>query len=144
MTMPPRAPDWLPRLNAWLAAEHARRFDPVRAHCAHFVLGALEALTGVKPDEILAQLQIELPDTEEGVRALLAERGGMRGLGLALFGPDLRADGLNARRGDIAILDGDHGETLGVVEGGGVLCAASDTGLARFSLGEIKGYWSLP
>lgn len=136
-------PGWEQRLRRYLATASHWRFDLVRANCAHFSVGVIEALTAVPASDVIAASGATLPETDIGVRRVLAERGGMRGLATAVFGQAPREDVLTARFGDVAVLDGNDGETLGVVEGGGVLCVADDVGLVRVSLSEAKGYWSV-
>lgn len=138
-----RAHGWSQRLRVWLESAREWRFDAVQAHCAHFILGALAALTSESQADILLRLGVELPDTEAGVKRVLVERGGMRGLAESYFGCPARTDILNAREGDIAVLEGDDGETLGLVEGGGVLCVQATAGLARFPLSACTGCWRL-
>jgi len=136
-------PERLLLLREWLEIASQWRFDPVQAHCAHFILGALEATTGEPAAGILARLDLALPDSDVGVKRVLINRGGMRGIAESYFGCPARIDILNACEGDIVVLDGDEGETLGLVEGGGVLCVTSTTGLGRFPLSAAKGFWRL-
>lgn len=138
-----RSPGWEGRLRLFLNQAASWKFDPVRAHCAHFILGVLEAITERRAAQICDELELELPHDEAGVDTLLLARGGMRGIAKAYFGAEPRTDMLNAREGDIAVLDGERGETLGIVEGGGVLCVASDQGLMRIWLHQAKGFWVL-
>jgi hypothetical protein len=138
-----RAPEWQQRLRAFLDQAALWQYDPVSANCAHFILGAVGALAGKDPEVICRELRIALPADEAGVRELLVKRRGLRGIATAYFGGKPRGDMLNAREGDIAVLDGDDGETLGVVEGGGVLCVAADRGLLRIRLTQAKGFWAL-
>lgn len=138
-----RHPDWLPRLHVYLDGARAWQFDPVRANCGIFTLGVIEAVTCKAPAAVLEQLGLEMPDSEIGVARVLADFDGMRGLAEAYFGEPARLDILNAQRGDIAILKGDDGDTLGVVEGAGVVCISSAHGIGRFPLTEAQGFWSL-
>ncbi len=131
----------LARLRAYLETAAAWRFDPVTAHCAHFILGAIEAMTGERAQDVLSRLGIELPENAIGVARVLREHNGMRGIAESYFGAPARVDVLNARHGDIAVLEGDEGETLGIVEGGGVLCVSGTTGLTRTALDEASGFW---
>lgn len=137
-----RHPDWLPRLHAYLDGARAWQFDQVRANCAIFAMGAIEAVTGEGQAAVLERLGLEMPESEVGVARVLARFNGVRGLAEAYFGQPARQDLLNAQRGDIAILDGDDGDTMGVVEGAGVICISSAHGIARFALTDAKGFWS--
>lgn len=47
--IPPRLPDWSPRLFAYLAGVTRRPLAPGAHDCALFAAGAVEAMTGVDP-----------------------------------------------------------------------------------------------
>ena len=136
-----RLPDWLERLTLYLDGVVARPYDPVAHNCATFILDVVHAVTGETPLEVLARIKLELPDTEFGVARLLAERGGMRGIAIETFG-ELNEFVMQARRGDIALFNTGHGETLGVVENNGALCVTPE-GLWRFDLKGSMGFWRL-
>lgn len=138
-----RRQDWLDRLQAYLHSTREWHFDPVRANCAVFAMGVIEAVQGEPAAAVLERLQVDLPDTEMGVARVLASFGGVRGMAEAYCGAPARTDVLNAQRGDLAVLDGDGGDTLGVVEGGGVICVSSKAGISRFPLTDAKGFWRL-
>lgn len=138
-----RRADGIDRLAAYCAAIAGKPFHQTAHNCAIFVLGALEALTTITREEVLARIGVaEIPDTQVGVLRVLAERGGMRGLAEAFFGSPPLPPSICARRGDIAILDGDEGEVLGVVEVNGIIIL-SPLGLDRAPTSSMKGYWSL-
>jgi hypothetical protein len=137
-----RRKDWLKRLNSFLTQTSKEPYHQTTHNCAHFALGAIEAVTGEIPASVLHRLGIELPSSEIGVTRLLIERGGMRGIAETFFGGEANPCRALAQRGDIAVCDGQDGEVLGVVENCGVICLTPD-GLSRFRLSEIKGFWPL-
>jgi hypothetical protein len=133
-----RLPDWEQRLYAYLAEVRATPYHPVEHNCAHFVLGAVEAITGEDP---AAKIGITLPDTEIGVARLLVENGGMRGIAECYFGAEASPP-LLGRRGDIGITNGMEGEVLGVFDTDGLICLTPD-GIWRFNMRECLGSWRL-
>lgn len=135
-----RLPDWAERLAAYLTYVARQPWHPTGWNCAAFAIGALAAQTGAAEREVLTLAGFScLPDTEMGVKRALLERGGMRGIAVAFFKAEPKADRA-AQRGDLALLDGEDGEVLGVVDSGGVVCLTRE-GLWRFPLRDIKGYW---
>lgn len=137
-----RRSDAIERLEKYLTRISALKYDPVQHNCGTFVLGALEVMTTDSVEMILARVGVDVPVSKLGVSRVLAECGGVRGLATRCFGGPGSAAVLCARRGDVAVLDGDDGECLGVVEVGGVICLAPE-GLRRFPLSNAKGYWPL-
>lgn len=138
-----RAAGWQQRLRCFLDQAAFWKYDLVEANCGHFILGVIASVTNDEPRRICERLAIEMPTDERGVLGALAKGGGMRGLAVQYFGHEAHSDMLNAREGDVAVLDGEDGETLGLVEGGGVLCVAANGGLVRIRLDQAKGYWPL-
>lgn len=133
-----RLPDWEARFYAYLQEVRARPYDPVAHNCAHYILGAVSAITG---DDAAARLGIQLPATELGVARLLVERRGMRGIAEDYFGCAAAAP-LLGRRGDVGITTGEDGEVLGVFDSDGLICLTHE-GLWRFSMQECLGSWRL-
>lgn len=134
--------DWTERLHACLDARARMPYDPVANNCAMLVLAVIEAVTGITPAEVLAVAGVEMPGTTIGIARVLAEHGGMCGLAEVYFGKTPDPAILCAGRGDLALLDGNEGEVLGVVVNGGVI-ALTPKGLGTFPLTEAKGFWRL-
>jgi len=107
-----RRPDWRARLAAWLAAEAVRPFEYGKSDCALFAAGAVLAMTG-----------IDLADGWRGRYTTL--RGGLRVLHkaghrnhVALTAARLpEIEPGRAQVGDIAVVEGNDGPSLGVVNG---------------------------
>lgn len=137
-----RRAEWLPRLTAYLSSIRSKPFHPVTHNCAVFTLGVIEAVRGIAPDAVLCGIGLELPQTEAGVRRLLLEQGDMRGVAERFFGCPPDAAVLNARRGDIALMDGKDGDTLGVVDNGAVVILTAK-GLERHPIMRARGFWKL-
>lgn len=138
-----RHAEWGKRLTAYLHGIRATPYDPVKHNCGCFALGVIESVRGQPPGETLATLGLDaMPDTEIGVKRLLVERGDMGRIAAAFFGREPSTDVLSAQRGDIAVLPGETGDSLGVVENGAVLVLTSG-GLERHSIREAMGYWNV-
>ena len=132
-----RHPEWPARLAAYLADVQQKPYHPVTHNCAIFALGALEAVTGRERADLMGGL--ELPESEFGVARVLAECGGVRGVATRAIG-EMHAATLTAQRGDVALLDGDGGQTMGVVENGAVV-VVTPQGLVRHPLKAMLGFW---
>ncbi len=130
------------RLQQHLAAIHALPYDIVQNNCGTFILGALAAFTGQTIEQILARAGVdELPRTERDVARFVIENKDMAGVAARYFGCDPNPAMLQAHRGDIALMPGDDGnDSLGVVEGGGIIHLGVD-GLQRSSLTVGRGFW---
>jgi len=103
-----RREDWAARLAAFLAAARTRPFAWGEWDCALFALAGVESLTGAV-----------LADWWSGDARAASEALRARG-GLAAIVDELlprREVVAAARRGDVALFDGPHGDTLAVVEG---------------------------
>lgn len=136
-----RHPEWPERLTAYLSEIRSRPYHPVTHNCALFALGALQAVTGRPAQEFLQAAAMDLPDTEMGVKRAIVENGDMRAIASRALGPISKAT-LNARRGDIALMEGDGGDTLAIVENGAAL-VLTPQGIQRHPLTEALGYWNV-
>lgn len=111
MTQMKRLPDWKSRLTAYLAAIGTRPFKPGQHDCALFVAGAVETMTGDDP----ARGWRGYRSLAEGRRAL-ARRGYADQVALvASLLPEI-APAL-ARAGDVAVVAGEDGPAVGIVQG---------------------------
>lgn len=135
-----RARGWEQRLNAYLDGILRARFDRVSFNCAHFILGVVAAVENVEPRLVLERLSAAFPDTEFGVARFLKERGDMGGVAEQYFGRPMNTAMLCARRGDIVLLKGRDGDTLGVVTAGGIVYL-TDAGLWTCPITEGLGFW---
>lgn len=137
-----RQAEWLGRLTAYLTAVRSKPFHPVDHNCAVFILGVIEAVRGLKAEQLLIGVGLCLPDTEFGVKRMLVEHGDMRGIAEKFFGCPPRKDILNAARGDIVLMDGTDGDTLGVVDNGAAVILTAN-GLERHPIMQARGFWKL-
>ncbi|MEP0155254.1 hypothetical protein [Pseudophaeobacter sp.] len=131
MTPLVRFPDWQVRLAAYIYKVRSRPFRPSSHDCALFGAGAVLAQTGVdlsvgwtgyrSLDEGLGRLQdAGFDDHISLVESLLPERSP-----------------LGARVGDIAILDAEMGQSVGVVQGASVYVIGRG-GLGTVPLSQAK------
>lgn len=136
-----RHPDWAERLTAYLDSIRTTPYHPVTHNCGEFALGVVEAVTAESRESILQRAGVTMPDTEFGVTRVLAECGGMSGIVCRVFGePSDRT--LLAKRGDLAIMDGVGGHTVGVIENGAVL-GITPKGVERHPLRQALAFWSI-
>lgn len=135
-----RAPGWEERLNLFLDRNLRVKFDRVQFNCAHFILGVVAAVENIEPRAVLERLDAAFPDTDFGVTRFLKERGDMRGVAERYFGRPMSTAMLCARRGDIALLKGTEGDTLGVVTAGGIVYL-TESGLWTCPVTEGLGFW---
>jgi hypothetical protein len=99
-----RLPDWKSRLTAYLAAKAPLLIEPGVHDCALFPAGAVEAMTGV---DLAVEWRGRYTTFEEGFKALVARH-------FEEIAPAF------AWAGDLAVVDGPLGPSLGVVQGEGV------------------------
>lgn len=138
-----RHPEWGRRLTEYLHTIRQTPYDPVKHNCGCFALGVIEAVRGQPPSETLSALGIEaMPETDIGVKRLLIERGDMRNLASEFFGYPPSKGVLSANRGDIVVMPGEGGDTLGVVDNGAALVLTS-AGLERHPIRDALGYWNV-
>lgn len=106
-----RLSDWQTRLTAYLAQTEKTAFRPGRHDCALFVAGAVAAMTGV--------------DHARGWRGYRSLKSGQAKLAAAGYADHIAliASVLDecppafAQVGDLAVVDGDGGDAMGVVMG---------------------------
>jgi hypothetical protein len=110
-----RLPDWKSRLTAYLAAKAPLLIEPGVHDCALFPAGAVEAMTGV---DLAAEWRGRYTTFEEGFKALNAA-GYLDHIDLVARHFEEIAPAF-AWAGDLAVVDGPLGPSLGVVQGEGV------------------------
>lgn len=110
-----RYPDWQARLVAYLSATAALIQEPGVHDCALFPAGAVEAMTGV---DLAADWRGTYSSFEEGLNALkaagFADHIDLVARHFAEIAPAF------AQAGDLAVVDGLLGPSLGVVQGEGI------------------------
>ncbi len=115
MTPLGRLHDWQPRLRRWLGGIAGRPILPGHHDCCLFGAGAIHAQTGV---DIAAPWRGRYTTFAGGRRVL--RRAGYADH-VALIAAHLPADHVStALPGDIAIVPGEDGDAVGVVQGTGV------------------------
>ena len=121
--IPPRLPDWQPRLVAYLARVSAAPFAFGQHDCALFAAGAVEAMTGTDP---AARWRGKYATAAQGLARL-------RRVGIA-DATDLCAQlfadvpVLMAAPGDLAVIDTPDGPAMGVVQGHLIYVLSQTTG----------------
>lgn len=106
-----RYPDWRARLTLHLARVHALPFRPGRHDCALFAADCVRAMTGFDPARGL-----------RGYRTLAEghRRAQAKGFAdhVAVFAALLdECQPMMARAGDVAVVEGDFGPSVGIVQG---------------------------
>ncbi len=126
-----RLPDWRVRLTDYLNRVARLRFRPGRHDCALFAAGAVQAMTGIDPARgwrgyrTLNEGRLKLERLGYGDHIALAEAW------LPEVPPSF------GREGDIAVLDGDIDQSLGVVQGARIYVLRPG-GLGLVSLTEAQ------
>lgn len=111
--------DWHPRLCAWLRNAGSRPMQPGQHDCCLFGAGAIEAQTGI---DIAAEWRGRY-STFAGGRRILRKSGYADHV--ALIASVLPEDHISAaREGDIAIVPGEDGAAVGVIQGTAVYVLA--------------------
>lgn len=107
-----RTTGWKTRLLAYLSEVNNSTFEPGKHDCALFPAGAIAAMTGIDP----ASNWRDAYDTLAGGMRLMKKEGFDDHIGLvaSLFDEIPIAQ---ARVGDLAVVQGDFGPSLGVVQG---------------------------
>lgn len=137
LALPSRRPDWRARLTAYMAEVAARSFRPGTHDCALFAAGAVEAVTGV---DLAATWRGTYRSLAEG-RAALGARGYADHIELAAaWCPEVAPS--FAHIGDLAVLPGEDGDALGVIQGAHVY-ALRPSGLALVNRLHIKRAFSV-
>ena len=123
--------DWQAQLCRYLSDVACKPFRPGTHDCARFAAGAVEVQTGVD----LARGWQAYRTLEQGQEMLRAH--GYSGHIDLVAGLLPEVPVLRARVGDIAVLDGDLGASLGVVQGAGVF-ALTPAGIGMVPLSDAK------
>ena len=110
-----RHPDWKVQLAQYLGDVARAPFEPGVNDCALFAAGAVAAITGL---DLAAEWRGKYRSLEEGL-ALLAAAGHANHTALAAL-HFAEIDPVFAAPGDIAVVEGPHGETLGIFQGAGI------------------------
>ena len=130
-----RLPDWLDRLHAYVENVRHQPFNIIEHSCALFAAGCIEAVSGERADQVLG-VSVR---SERDVLRVLEQFAGVKGLAQRYFGSPMRPP-RTARRGDVVIRPGEHGDTLGVCMGDHALFLSRD-GLQPRRLRECAGCW---
>lgn len=106
-----RYDNWPERLNKMILISRELPFEWGKHDCCLFAAHVVKALTG----EDFTIPFIGKYATAKGAARLLKKHGGVRGIATAALGEEINP--LAAQRGDIVMIDGEHGDTLGVCIG---------------------------
>ena len=114
-----RLSGWEDRVLAVVERHRALPYAAGEADCFVLCMDAIEAMTGARP---YADVRYR---SDKGALRQLSKRGFVRlGDAIGALYPE-RPRGL-AQRGDIAVMNSDRGDTLGIVWGGVVICRIGD------------------
>lgn len=114
-----KTPGWEQRLHHYLA-NLPGGFVYGRQDCAHFVVGAIEAMTGTR----VGQELLNHYRTKTGALRLIKKHGGLPAAVCSVLGDGIAVN--YAQRGDIVYMDGD--DTIGAL---GVCLGEQSAWLAR-------------
>lgn len=127
-----RLSDWRPRLRRYLSACAGRQLVPGQHDCCLFGAGAVEAQTGV---DLAAPWRGRYTTFAGGYR-ILRKAGYADHIALiADHLPELPVAA--ARAGDIAIVPGEDGDAVGVVQGEAVYVLGRDARLALVPMAPV-------
>ena len=128
-----RLRDWAPRLLAYIQRSRSRSFAYGHLDCALFAAGAVEAMTGVDH----AARYRPYTSLADGLKLLRAEGYADH---VAPFRELLPAISVaRARHGDLAVIDGPIGRSLGVIQGASIYALTeTETALALVPLSEAR------
>lgn len=127
-----RLPDWQKRLRRYLAGVNGRPLVPGRHDCCLFGAGAVAAETGV---DLAAPWRGRYTTFAGGYRIL--RRAGHADH-VALIAAHLpEAPRLAARAGDIAVVPGEDGDAVGVVQGEAVYVLGRDGRIALVPMAPV-------
>lgn len=110
-----RHPDWKVHLAQYLGAIARAPFEPGVNDCALFAAGAVEAMTGL---DLAAGWRGKYQTLDEGLALLQASEFSDHTALAALHFAEI--DPVFAAPGDIAVVAGPQGETLGIFQGAGI------------------------
>jgi len=131
MTEWKRHPDWQQRLTDYLRAHHARPFAWGRWDCALFVAGGVRAMTGRDPMRGLRGYRT----LREGLRK--AQAAGLEDHVAAVADRFPEIHPAFAGPGDIAVVPGEPGLALGIVQGAQIY-VVGERGLGLMLLTEAR------
>jgi hypothetical protein len=129
-----RHEDWPKRLQGLINESERKPFAWGSHDCCLFAARAVEVITGI---DHAATLRGTYSTALEAARILQA-RGGVRGIATAALGDEIPC--LTAQRGDIVLIESDHGEALGVCLGADCAVPGPDS-LTRVPLLSILAAW---
>ena len=130
-----RATDWEQRLNDYLAKHGESAFQWGKLDCALFAAGAVRAMTHKDPAH---KFRGKYKTARGSVRAL--KRFGAGNLELTIADMFEECPPAFARRGDLALVDGELGVMIGVVTGD-VAVFIGDHGLERRPMAMWRRCW---
>lgn len=125
--------DWRKHLVAYVSSINRAEFKPGQHDCALFAAGAVKAMTG---ENLAKSWQGKYRSLKRG-KELLKERGFEDHIALAAsFFEEVPA--LMAQVGDIAVIEEDGEQALGVVQGAYIWVVRAESGLGRVFLSQAK------
>lgn len=131
-----RHQDWPLRLSRMVAESRTIPFAWGTHDCCLFAANVVQELTGI---DHAADLRGKYASALEATRILKA-RGGVRGAATAAFGAEINPK--LAQRGDVVLVNGDHGESLAICLG--THCAApAESGLATLPMSQAVTAWRI-
>lgn len=132
---PQRLHDWPERMNAALRRVAVQPFAWGTHDCVTFAADVAEAMLG---QDLLAPFRGRWTTEREAARVLL-ELGGMRAAVCSVLGPPL-ASHLQARRGDVVMVEQEPGRLMLAVANGSYWCAPGPHGLIVKSGCEVAAW----
>jgi len=127
-----RLPDWQPRLRSYLRGCTGRPLVPGQHDCCLFGAGAVDAQTGV---DLAAGWRGRYSTFSGGYRILRKAGYADHVALIAAHLPEVAHNA--ARAGDIAIVPGEDGDAVGVVQGEAVYVLARDARLALVPMAPV-------
>lgn len=132
-----RFDDWHQRLRAYIETTRNVPYQLPAHDCAHWVAGAIEAMTGIKLSDA------DYPyHTEAEAQQQMEKHGGLVAIFSALLGVEMRGPN-NAHQGDVVYWHPSPDiESVGICVGD-KFCLPGDTGLVFYPLHEAQGSWRI-
>ncbi len=129
-----RYQDWPERLNKIISESSKKPFAWGEHDCCLFAANVVFEITGV---DHAAELRGTYKTALQASRALKAA-GGVKGIASAALGQEINP--LTAQRGDVVLVDGEHGDTLTICMG--VNCIGpSENGLQPVPMTKAVTAW---
>lgn len=136
-----RFPDWPDRLAGAVNGGLTRAFAWGRFDCCLFACDGVAAITGVDP---AAELRGRYTTQLGAARVLKRFAGGGLAEAADKIAGQLGAPAIapsRAQRGDVVLVETEHGPALGIIAGGGAFFPAISGGLAsRDPIGAVKAW----